>query len=245
MRARRIAAVASATVLAVVALGACGGDDGGADNTKTDAKVLADKAVEYAKKQTSMAASLKGTKDGKPVEGTSCVNVEGGKTKSVKGSMTTENGTAEVVTIDGKDYFKASVDTYLKQAEEDPADYDVKAAEAALGGKWMVSDSEDPDDTADFFDGKTDGVTKGEVTEFNGKKVVPLSKKDEDGVEKTVYIAAKGDPVVVGMLEVDGESRTETIVTSMGKACDAKAPAQDQTLTKEQVNKLFRDAKIS
>ncbi|MEU8137883.1 hypothetical protein [Streptodolium elevatio] len=244
MRVRRIAAVASATVLAAVALSACGSDDGGADNTKTEAKALADKAVEFAKKSGSMEAVGKGTEDGKAFEVKSCVNVTPeGKSESVKGSLTRDGRTAEVLTTGGKDYFKASAEFYILQAGQETTDFDMAALSAALDGKWMVSDEEEPDDSADFFEGNTDGVTKGEVTEFNGKKAVPLTKKDKDGKEKTVYVAAKGDPVVLGVLEVEDGTRTETTISGVGKPCDVKAPAQEQTLTEDEVDKLFDEAR--
>lgn len=245
MRARRIAAVASAVLLATAALSACGSDDEAKDNTKTEAKALADEAVEYAKKQGSMEASIKGTEDGQEQEGKSCVNISPeGKTESVKGSLTREGHTADVITVGGKQYVTGPAELFIKQAGEDPADYDVAKADAALDGRWMVTEDDEPDDSGDFFDGKTDGITKGEVTEFNGKKVVPLTKKEKDS-EKTVYVAAKGDPVVVGVLEVEKDSRTETTVTSMGGKCDAVAPAEDRTLTKAEFNQIFRDAKTN
>ncbi|WTW97189.1 hypothetical protein OG216_29235 [Streptomycetaceae bacterium NBC_01309] len=243
MRARRIAAVASATLLAAVALSACGSDDGGADNTKTDAKALADQVVEHAKKKGSMEALGKGVdEDGKPYEVKSCVNIgANGKSESVKGSMTIDGVTAEVLFTGGKQYTKAGADFFQMQMGEDGAKLDVAAFNKSLGGKWLV-DEDEPDDEADFFDGNTDGLTKGEVMEFNGKKVVPLVKKEND-TEKTVYIAAKGDPVVVGMVEVEGKERTETTVTGVGTKCDVQAPPQDQTLTQDEFETAYDEAR--
>ncbi|WP_406290575.1 hypothetical protein [Embleya sp. NBC_00896] len=245
MRARthHIVAATSAAVLAVVALGACSSGDGKPDNTKTDAKALADKAVAYLWKHTSMEGTAKGTdEDGEAQEMKVCGNVTpDGDLVSLKGTLVLDGQDADVISIDGKDYIRIPLSHYIKMiGTNDPTI--AARVEKSIGGKYIVSVSDD-DETGSLFEGGTGGVTKGEVTQFDGKQAIPLTKIGKDGAKKTVYVAAKGDVVVYGNLEENGRKRIETIIVSVGKPCDVAAPPQGQFLTEDEFDKAFDESK--
>ncbi|GAA4949855.1 hypothetical protein GCM10023205_08000 [Yinghuangia aomiensis] len=225
MRIRRLAAAASVTVLAFSALTACGGSDE-KDNSKTDAKALADQATEAMKAKNSVKVVGTGTdEDGKSMSMDACADI---KTKAVKGTMTMDGRKVEILQTDGSMYMKADAVFWAAQSgnENNPAALD--AVTKAGGDKWIKNEADKDDDFADFFDGKTDGLAKGEVTTFNGKKAIPLSRS-EDGTKKTYFIAAKGTPLILGSVEEkeDGsKEREESKFSTSSDKCDPKAPAE-------------------
>jgi hypothetical protein len=232
VRVRRLSTAAVAAVFAVAGLAACS-DDEGADNTKTEAKALADQAVAEMKKMNLVKAVGKGKDDeGKDMVMDMCADLTA-KALAAKGTM---GGYAvEMIQVGEDRYMKADAKywaTFMGDAE-DPAV--VAKFEKVLGGKFVQTKDEAGDNPVDFFEGDTNGVTKGEVTEFQGKKVVPLTKTVGDD-KSTYYVAAKGAPVIVGQLEEgkDG-SRDETSYSKADK-CEAKAPAKDQTILSDDID---------
>lgn len=219
-----MAAAASVTVLALSALTACGDSDE-KDNSKTDAKALADQATEAMKAKSSIKVVGTGTdEDGKTMSMDACADI---KTKSVKGTMTIDNRKVEVLQTGGSMYMKGDAVFWAAQSgnENNPAALD--AVTKAGSDKWVKSEADKDDDFADFFDGKTDGLTKGEVTTFNGKKAIPLSRS-EDGTKKTYFIAAKGTPLIIGSVEESengGKEREESKFSASSDKCDPKAPS--------------------
>ncbi|MEU8139886.1 hypothetical protein [Streptodolium elevatio] len=200
-----------------------------------DPKAIAEQAIAHTKENRTVAVTGTGTDEqGAAQESQACMAISpDGNTSSMKGTTKVDGVSAEVIGTGGKSYVKAPGMFYAREAgATDPAS--VAAFDRAVGGKYVVGDDEGSQDSADFFDGKTDGLVKGEVTDFHGKKAVPLSWTDADGTRKTVYVAAKGDPAVVGQLEENGPARVESEVTGYGVPCDVAAPPADQVITQEQ-----------
>ncbi|MGW0662834.1 hypothetical protein [Streptodolium elevatio] len=234
----------SVTVLALVGLTACG-DDEEQDNTKTEAKALADQAVAAMDKIEFLSNKGSGTdENGNPIGIDACAVM---KTKDVKGTLKLGDESAEMLEVGRVRYIKA---TPLGWAQFAGRPGDARVAdlfEQASEGKFVKSEPEPGDAaTVDFFDGKTDNVTKGAVTTFQGKDVVPLvQERDEDGdkVKKTYYIAAKGEPVIVGQVEetVGGKEREETVFTKTDK-CEVSAPPADQVIEEAEFNKRVDEA---
>ncbi|MCF2529877.1 hypothetical protein [Yinghuangia soli] len=232
MHVRRIALSVSAAFLAVAALGACSDDKGEdkTDNTKTDAKTLADQSIAEMDKLEFVQADGTGTADdGKPASASMCAVM---KTKAVSGSVTIDGHKLDVIAIDGAQYMRGAGEAWAYLLGKPDDARIVAAAGKVAGDKYIKSPAEDKDDQiVDFFDGKTDTVTKGEVTDFKGQKVVPLSQTGTDGEKKTYYVAAEGKPLIVGKKEeaAEGPERQETVFTKAG-SCVVKAPGTDQVI---------------
>lgn len=228
---RRIAVATSTAVLAALALGACGSDDEEKDNTKTEAQALADQAVAAMNKIEFLDNNGTGTNaDGKAATIKACGVT---KTKAVKGTMVVDGETAEVITIDGFQYVKASA-KYWAEASGRPSREALYRQ--VIGDKWFKVKDDEGDGDLEFFNGSTSGVTKGEVTDFHGKQAIPLSITKDD-TKKTYFVAAKGEPLIIGQIEEgpDPKERTESEISKADK-CDAAAPPADQTITEDEVN---------
>ncbi|UGQ14397.1 hypothetical protein LO772_12880 [Yinghuangia sp. ASG 101] len=229
MRIRRIAVAASGAVLAALTLGACG-DDEEKDNTKTEASKLADEAVAAMNKLEFVNNNGTSTdEDGKTATIKACAVM---KTKAVKGTQEADGEKAEVISIEGFQYVKASA-KYWAEVSGRPSRESLYRQ--VIGDKWFKM-ADDGDDDLEFFGGATGGVTKGEVTDFHGKQAVPLSMT-KDGAKKTYFVAAKGEPLIIGQIEEGPEpkERTETELSKADK-CDVAAPPADQTITEDEVN---------
>lgn len=235
MRIRRIAVATSAAVLTALTLGACG-DDEEKDNTKTDGPSLAAQAIEAMNKLEFLDNNGTVTnEDGETETVRACAVMA---TKAVKGTTERDGEKLEQIQVNGFYYTKTSGKGWAQLIGEPDNAALVQGLEEVAAGKWVKSENDEDDDTIDFFDNKTDDVTKGEVTEFHGKKVIPLTKTGEDGAKKTYYIAAKGDPVIVGQIEEGPEpkERTESVITKADK-CDAVEPPADEVVEDTEVNK--------
>ncbi|HSA50636.1 MAG TPA: hypothetical protein VLH10_11075 [Yinghuangia sp.] len=235
MRIRRIAVATSAAVLAALSLGACS-DDEEKDNTKTEGPALAAEAIEAMNKIKFLDNNGTTTdEDGKTETIKACAVMA---TKAVKG--TTEKGGEKVeqIQVGGFYYTKTSGKGWAHLIGEPDNAALEQGLDEVTAGKWVKSEMDEGDETIDFFDNKTDDVTKGEVMEFRGKKVVPLMKTAKNGAKKTYYVAAKGDPVIVGQIEEGPEpkERSESVITKADN-CDAVEPPADQVVEDTEVNK--------
>lgn len=246
MRTRRIAASTSAAVLALAALTACGGDDGGGqDNTKTEPKALAEQAIaEMDKFQFVSSKGTGATETGDPIAIDGCAVM---KSKNVKMTMKLGDETGEALEVDKIRYMKLTGAGWAYMVGKPGNAKYTAAFEAASEGKFVRSEPEEGDrDSVDFFEGKTDNVTKGEVTTFQGKKVIPLvqeRKEDDEQVKKTYFIAAKGAPVIVGQIEetIGTKEREETTFTEVDK-CDVTAPPADQVVEEADFQQRLKES---
>ncbi|MCF2529879.1 hypothetical protein [Yinghuangia soli] len=232
MRVRPFAIAASATALVVAGLAGCS-EGKVADNTKLDAKVLADKAVAEMNKMRYVDAAAKG-KTAEGVETTSalCADLSA---KSLAGKGTFAGEAVEMVQVDDRTYSKGNGKMWAAAAGSADDVAATAAFEKALAGKF-VQGKADPDAMVEFFYGDTNGVTKGDVMTFAGQQAVPLTKTSSSGGKTTYYIAAKGAPVILGDVEDDKDgARDETTYTKAAAKCEVKEPAKDQVIPEDEV----------
>lgn len=251
VQARRtsLAAVSAfSAFLAAAALGACSSDAdkqadlGKADNTKTEPKVLADQAIAEMDKLKFVQADGTGTDQaGKPVAAAMCADMA---TKAVTGVLTIGGQKLDVVASEGYQYMRApgAVWAYLLGRADDARV--VAAADKVAAGKYLKTRAESDDARiVDFFDGKTDTVTKGEVTDFNGRQAVPLHQTAADGEKRTYFVAAEGKPVILGKTEEQPGTREHHESTfEKVDSCDVQVPAADRTVDEETFDKAIQAA---
>lgn len=208
----------------------------GGDNTNTDGPELAKQSIAAMNKLEFIENS--GTsvdKNGKSSTVKACAVMQ---TKAVVGTTRQSNGTqVQVIMVGGVQYTKTSAQGWAELTGNPSR---ASAYQQVIGDKWVTSDSEATDDV-NFFDGETDGVTKGAVTDFQGKKAIPLVKTKANGAKKTYYVAAQGDPLILGQTEEGPEpkKRTATVITEADK-CDATVPASSQTITATEVDRRVK-----
>lgn len=99
-----------------------------------------------------------------------------------------------------------------------------------FGGKWLRTTTSDPRFArlAEVFNaaalihkmGQSGTVTKGAVTTFNEKKVVPLYVGDG-----TIYVAARGKPYILGMVGTGPSDKgTQLILSLYGVVHETRPP---------------------
>lgn len=87
-------------------------------------------------------------------------------------------------------------------------------------------------------------LTKGETTEINGTKVIPLISKDEDGTTLTIYIAANGKPFPVRVTADDKSDGTNEVTldlkySKLSGGISPKAPPAGDTIDLNGLLKSF------
>ncbi|NUU24950.1 MAG: hypothetical protein HOV68_26105 [Streptomycetaceae bacterium] len=222
---------ASASLLAVVALTACGDDP--SDNSREDAATLAQKAaVALRNGEFVKVAGTGGTDDGVPMTFDLCYTMS---PQSAAGHISRAGRSADVVQTGGVQYTKGTPGFWAETAGRaaDPAYVDAVAK--AGTDVWVRDEIGDDNLIAGLVAIRLDGLTKGEVTTFHGRKAVPLTRT-EDGATTVYYIAAKGKPQIVGKTESrDGTpSRRELTFEHPSDDCKSAAPPADKVITKEQ-----------
>ncbi|MYV99753.1 hypothetical protein [Streptomyces sp. SID3343] len=236
MRTTRVAVLVSAAVIGLTGLTACGGDDE-KSNAKTDAKALADEAVNLLKQVDDFKMVGSGESDGSKMEMDVCVH----KGADLKGTMKMDGSPVEMIKV-GKDlYMKADAAFWAKSmgGEGGPVE-GMDAMSKLMAGKYMKtpadSDGDNFGDPSDFFDGSTDGVTKGDVVKIDGKKLIPLSKKDKEGATTTLFVPEKGKPYPV-LIKKD-DDKTELKLSRGKDKCEPAVPPADQIVDADALSKL-------
>ncbi|MGW1990683.1 hypothetical protein [Embleya sp. NPDC001921] len=235
MRITRMAVVASAAAaLALGGLTACGEDEL-KSNAGTDAKALADESLALLKQvdDFKMTGTGKDTEDNTSMEWDICIR----KGADLVGNMKMDGSPVEMIKVGNDLYMKADAAFWSKTMggeEGGPSEMG-----KLMAGKYMKTPADDEDgpfDPTDFFDGSTDGVTKGEAVKIDGRKLIPLAKKDEDGVTTTLFVPEKGKPYPVLVKTDDGSAEMRF---SKGKnKCEPAVPPADQVVDAEALSKF-------
>jgi hypothetical protein len=236
VRTTRMAVIVSAAVIGLTGLTACGGDDE-KSNAKTEAKALADETVALLKKVDDFRMVGGGESDGSKMEMDICVR----KGMDFKGTMKMDGSPVEVIKIGQDLYMKADAAFWAKSmgGEGGPGE-GMDAMSKLMAGKYMKTpadgDGDGFDDPSDFFDGSSDGVVKGEPVKIDGKKLIPLSKKDKDGATTTVFVPEKGKPYPV-LIKQD-QDKTEIKLSRGKNKCEPAVPPADQIVDADALSKL-------
>jgi hypothetical protein len=231
-----VAVIVSAAVIGLTGLTACGGDDE-KSNAKTEAKALADEAIDLLKQVDDFRMVGGGESDGSKMEMDVCIR----KGMDLKGTMKMDGSPVEVIKV-GKDmYMKADAAFWAKSmgGEGGPVE-GMEAMSKLMAGKYMKTpadgDGDGFGDPSDIFDGSTADIVKGEPVKIDGKKLIPLSKKDKDGATTTVFVPEKGKPYPV-LIKKD-DDKTEMKLSRGKDKCEPAAPPADQVVDADALSKL-------
>ncbi|MFF7246441.1 hypothetical protein ACFZBU_21330 [Embleya sp. NPDC008237] len=237
MRTSRMAMIVPVVALAFAGLTACGGSDE-KSNAGTDAKVLADEAQKLLKSVADYKMVGGGQDEETKIEWDLCIR----NGADVQGKMVIDGNPVEMIVVGKDQYMKADAAFWKKSMGESVPPAVLDGVVAKLAGKYMKTPVEDDDSFAnmtDFFDGSTDGVTKGEPVKIDGAKVIPLSKKDDEGETTTLYVQEKGKPYPF-MVKSEGKGNATMKFTKGKSKCEPTAPAE--SVTQEDFKRLSQDA---
>ena len=226
---------AAAAALAVLALTAgCGGDgdsggsDGGdfakespekiAEAAKADMKAL--DAVHYSGEISSSGSAVK-------------LDVQASASGDCTGSVGLGDGTAEVLSVDGENWFRPD-EAFWRQQVPDQAD----AVIAAVGDKWVVdTDKQFAQfcDLDEFFanvfaadDAKNSYKTVG-TDELGGKDVVKVANSDDKGTS-TGYVVVDDPHYLLKVERTEGDEPGQIEFSDFDEKFDVQAPAEDETV---------------
>lgn len=238
MRTARMFAIVPVVAVAFAGLTACGGSEA-KSNAGTDAKMLADEAQRLLESVADYKMVGGGQDEETKIEWDLCIR----NGADVQGKMVIDGDPVEMIVV-GKDQYMKADSAFWKKSMSDTVPAAVlDRAVAMVSGKWVKTpvDDEDggPGSMADLFDGSTDGVSKGEPVKIDGVKVIPLSKRDEDGVTTTVYVREKGKPYPY-LAKSEGDGDMSVKFTKGKSKCEPTAPAE--SITKEELKGRFKDA---
>ncbi|MFI1578441.1 hypothetical protein [Embleya sp. NPDC020630] len=238
MRTSRMAAIVPVVALALVGLTACGGSEQ-KSNAGTDAKALADEAQRLLKSVPDFKMVGSGQDEETKMEMDLCIR----SGADMQGTMTIDGNRVEVIFIGKDQYMKAEAPFWKMMMGEFVPERMLDEVVSKMAGKYLKSPVDEEDDgvssMTDFFDGSTDGVTKGEPVKIDGVKVIPLSKKDDEGETTTLYVQEKGKPYPF-MVKSEGKNNATAKFTKGKQKCEPTAPAE--SFTKEDLKGQFKDA---
>ncbi|EPH44747.1 hypothetical protein ABT390_16710 [Streptomyces aurantiacus] len=95
-----------------------------------------------------------------------------------------------------------------------------------------VSDDSDGDDAKD--------LKKGKVTTVDGTRVVPLTGKDDDGNDTTLYVAAEGRPYLIRATEKSTGTDKTTTLTDYDKPVPTKTPPASESVDMNKLQEELR-----
>ncbi|MGW0662835.1 hypothetical protein [Streptodolium elevatio] len=244
MRSARIAAVATAAGMAMLAVSACGTEKAGeASNLTVDAKTLAQQTQQKVKETETVRITGGGTVDfgdGETMDLSAemCFTSD----ETLKGKFSYDKAELEVLLVDGKEYVKgsrASWDAWYSmlfdldsgEVKVDRAAYDQLLA--LVDGRWIMNEAESSDDTAspapeasasdpfggessDFAGGAEDDDSAGGFADFTD--IRELFGDDYGKVVKGEPVEYEGKQVIpLSVTDEDTDEVTTVYVPEKGK----------------------------
>jgi len=220
-RARRRLGPATGLLLAAALVASCsGGSSSNGEAAKPPNQVLADaKAATAAASSVHVAGSA--TSNGTPIKlDLVAAHGRGGGTVSESGA------TFRVILAGTKVYLRAAAADWDKLTGS-------SSAGQLFGDKWIQTTTANKDfadlanlvDISKLVDGftPTGTVTKKPVTKFNGTTVLPLL--DSGGNQGTLFVAATGKPVIVGVTNNSAGNAGSIVFNGYGSATAPSPPS--------------------
>lgn len=222
MRTRLVGA--SLSVLLMAGVAGCGGTSLADLSTQK----IRDRVQEDMKTVTSLTLDGQVTQQGSTVALEVAMNDEG----DCKGTITIKGAQAHLRVVDGEQYFRGGEEFWSTMAGPMAG-----AITKKLGGKWaklpggglggfcqlddLLGEITEEDDS-----GSDPRITKGEVTEINGKQALELSRK-EDGGTTRVWVAT-GDENYILKVARKGEESGQFLLRDYNEPVEVTAPPEGE-----------------
>lgn len=105
--------------------------------------------------------------------------------------------------------------------------------------EFQKSVGDDSDDSDDSDDDMKD-LKKGKVTTVDGTRVVPLTGKDDDGNDTTLYVAAEGRPQLIRATEKGKGTDRTTTLTDYDEPVPSKTPPASESVDVSKLQEELR-----
>jgi hypothetical protein len=223
--------LAVASIGMAAALTACGGGD---DFTDQSGEEIADAAKEAMKGLDALKVSGAITTDGQEIELDIQTNADGDCT----GSIGTGDGTAQLLGVAGKVWFKPD-EAFWRASAGDAADQLL----TLVGDKWVVVPASD--DSFNRFcnvddliaelvedDGEESTYSKGDTEDVDGDETIAFDNKDKDGTS-TGYVLVDEPHYLVKIEKTEGEDTGSVTFSEFDEEFDVEAPAADEAVDLE------------
>ncbi|MFG2880264.1 hypothetical protein ACGFYU_35495 [Streptomyces sp. NPDC048337] len=194
---------------------------------------VADKSVDALRGATSLTVSGNVWDEGKPLQ----LNMAVSKAGDCKGSISSKEGSFELIRNAQNVFIKADEPFYREQMKDLPKEQ-ADAAVKQLAGHWLKTKTSDPDmkDLADLCDldqllkefEDSKGAQKGKTTTVDGQEALTLTTKTTEGTE-TALVATKGEPYLL-KVSLDGKEPSDLTFTGFNKPVQADAPADKDVI---------------
>ena len=217
-------AVAAAAAL----LAGCGG--GGNDFATQDPQDIAKASATDMKDLDSLHMAGFVTTDGQKLGVDMSITTSG----DCQGSFKAGEGTAQILSADGKSYMKPDKAFWEAQA---PAQ--APQIEALVGDKWVVIPSNtglnelcDLDGLLKSFNDNnpTNKPTAAAAESLDGQDAVKLSGKDSDGTAVTAWVASDSPHYVLKMEQTEGSTPMSITFSKFNDTVSITAPPSDQVV---------------
>lgn len=228
----RLTAATAVACTAALGLTGCLGSASGPFPDLSGSQV-ADKSVTALRGASSLTVSGKVWDEGKPME----LNMAVSKTGECKGTISSPDGSFELIRTAESVFVKADEPFYRSQMKDLPKEQADEAVKQ-LAGHWLKtkasdSDSEelsalcDLDELLKGFD-KSQGAEKGKVVTVDGQEALTLTTQTTDGTEggdgtETLLVATQGEPYLLKATST-GKEPADLSFTGINKPVQADAP---------------------
>ncbi|MEU7044330.1 hypothetical protein AB0A77_25175 [Streptomyces varsoviensis] len=243
---------------ATVGLAGCGSEDSDDAKGKGDKGALGGlSAQEISKKargELSSASALRMKADTGSGAAASKMDIAADNKNNCAGttSLPTGKGSVEVVKRGDEVWLKPDADVWTA-ATGDPKKGAVAAKAAGdryLHGKTsetLLKQMASACDELKTFQKKIAGdnagdekLKKGKETTQDGKRVLPLTAKGEDGTETTIYVAAEGRPQLLKIASKQNGKSSTMEFTDYGKPVAVNPPSEKQSMSVAEFKKAVQ-----
>ncbi|MFD9412239.1 hypothetical protein ACFWBN_35265 [Streptomyces sp. NPDC059989] len=198
---------------------------------------VADKSVNALRGASSLTVSGSVWDEGKPLQ----LNMAVSKAGDCKGSISSKEGSFELIRNEQFVFIKADEPFYRSQMKDLPKEQADEAVKQ-MAGHWLKSKASDPDlkEVADLCDldqllkefEDSKGAQKGKTTTVGGQEALTLTTKTTDGNE-TLLVATKGEPYLL-KATLDGKEPAEISFSGFNQPVQAEAPTGKDVIDTEQ-----------
>ncbi len=240
---------------ATVGLAGCGSED--SDNAKGKGELGGLSAQEISKKargELSSASALRMKMNAASGSASAKMDIASDNKNNCAGTTSppTGKGSVEVVKRGDEVWLKPDADVWTA-ATGDPKKGDL-AAKAAKGRylhgktsetllKQMASACDDLKTFQKKIGGDNAGdekLKKGKETTEDGKRVMPLTAKGEDGAQTTIYVAAEGKPQLLKIASKQNGKTSTMEFSDYGKPVAVNPPSEKQSMSVEEFKKAVQ-----
>jgi len=238
MTSLRLGAIAAVSAL-LLATGCGGGDDSSGssgdsgDSAGDFAQQSGDEIAAAAKADMKSLDSMTYSGEINSTDSSVKLDIQASSDGACTGTIGIGAGTAEVLAVDGENWFRPDEAFWREQAPDD-ADTII----AAVGDKWVIDNDENFSQFCDLnalfdtlFKDEGDGgeYTATGTDEVDGQEVVKVEQSDTDG-SSVGYVLVEGKHYLVRIERTEGDQPGQIDFSGFDEDVEVEAPSADQVV---------------